>query len=659
MALDAIAIDTEGVPSRPWSIQISTKPGTGYCLRCSQPDFQEGVKAIQEMVDGGALVIMHNALFDIEMCRVMGLDLSHPRVRIWDTMYGAFLLRLEPQSLKALAWRWAGMRMQEYRDLVNAAAEDRQLEYLAQVLDSQWPKPEERLEVGNDGEAKIKRPWSVTRRVERILVDYYGKDDQDTDLLSRWGAIDKDIRQPVEDELGAFPVPTLDDVPLDEAIRYSARDSDATLRLYHRLKEELANRDLTTLMDQGMEVLPVFEEMQSEGMHASRAKFEELASTIEDRMARLQAKVSHRYFQDRPFNPASSKQVATLLRRRGLRGAKRTSTGQMSTSTLSIEHLRSQDEAVDLVMEWRKEQKILTAFCHLALERIPVGETAPYPIRCQIKPTRIHTRRLAAAEPNLLQVPPRVRECYVAPEGEVYAAFDLSQIEVRIIAHISDDPLLCRILREGADIHTETAARIFGIRPEDVDSKEHRTPAKRALFGIAYGISGEALLNQLRAMGCEGWTADKCNRLISEWLKLYKGVAESIEVTKQQVRRDCLVRDMWGMVRHLPGAQVGGKEQAEAERQAYNHLVQGGAQGCIQNSTRWLRPRIRELQDAGLAIRFCLQVHDELIFRLKEDEWDVLEPLVREGMTQHHGIVGMRVPVDVDAHRGRAWAELK
>lgn len=660
--LQAIGIDTETNPDgSPWSIQVSVRPGTGYMLRADSPDVDLGIAAIQQLINTGTIAILHNAMFDIGVCYRMGLDLYDPNIKIWDTMYGAYLLRLEPQGLKPLAWRWCGMRMNSYRDVVAGAAEDKQAAYLAEVLDRKWPKIEPIVEMGNDGQAKVRRPWTAKRRVERILVDYYngGGPEGEVDLGARWKAIDDVVRGPVEEVLDPFPQPSLDDTPLEDATHYACRDADATLRLYRALDPVLKEADLDKLVERGMEVLPVFSEMQETGMTASKSRFEELTAELETELSKLQSYISHNYFDDRPFNPASSKQVATLLRRRGLKGAKRTSTGQVSTSSLSISHLADEDEAVAKVMEWRGHQKTLTAFCKPAVDRFDSDGPDLQTVRCQIKPTRIHTRRLAAAEPNLLQVPPNIRECYVAPPGEVFYAADLAQIEIRVSAHISNDPLLCKFLREGTDIHTETACRIFGITPDEMDKKEHRTPAKRASFGIIYGVQGEGLLAQLRAMGCKGWTAERCDDLIREWLKVYSGIAEEMKRTSEQVKRDGFVRDMWNMVRYLPGIYVPGKLQAEAERQAFNHRVQGGAQGMIQNSTSWLRPHIRDMQRRGLGVRWRLQVHDELVFSVPEEHVEELDVLVKEALTQHHGVEDMRVPVEADSHWGRSWSDLK
>jgi uracil-DNA glycosylase len=347
-----IGLDTEGTIIDPWSLQISLAPGTGLCLRRSRTDFKAGVEALQRAVNRGALVVLHNGMFDIGMCRALGLDLT--RARLFDSMYAAYLLRLEPQGLKSLAWRWLGMRMAGYEETVGTAARERQIDYLCNVLTHQWPKPASRVIITNDGQPKLYTPQSVERRVKDMLVDIYA--DDSVDPYARWGDMDEQLKAEVENAIGPMATGSLADLPLADAVYYSTRDADATRRLYFKLKDELARLNLTQLMDQGMAVLPAFEQMQHTGLPASRKAFEKLRDDMTDGMERLQARISKLYYGGQPFNPKSPPQVASILRRRGLEPAKRTSTGAMSTGKASIEHLRYSDPAVADIIEWREHQ---------------------------------------------------------------------------------------------------------------------------------------------------------------------------------------------------------------------------------------------------------------------------------------------------------------
>lgn len=669
---DVLGIDTEGYAHKPWSIQVAWSLGEAVCLRADDPSLVAGIHALQQAIDYGALLVIHNAMHDIGVMRALGLDLS--RARIWDSMYAAYLLRLEPQGLKPLAWRWCGMKMQSYKETVGHAGRDRCVEYLGRVLERDWPAPEPRAIINNDGSTRVYRPQPISRRVEGILVDVYSgkvnKDGEPTDPYARWQDVDAELREMVEEELGSMTEGDLSDIDPEVACRYACRDADAVLRLYAALRPVLEKEGLNGLMEHGMEVLPIFEEMQRTGMPASRRHFSELADRMTHEMGRIGERISREYYGGKAFNPGSNTQVGSLMRRRGLTGTKRTSTGLVSTSKPSIEYLRYKDPAIADVFEWRERQHVRDAFCRPLIARVPADVDA-FVARCQILPTRVHTRRLATKNPNLLAMPVRTelgrmvrdgfRNIPGHGDGMTLGSWDLSQIEMRVMAHESQDPLLVKVFNEGLDIHNDTAARIFRIDPSEVDKYKHRIPAKNAGFGTLYGIGGHGLWIQLKMQKGIGdyWTPESCQALIDDWLKLYGGVADYINRTQRDVRRTGIVRDSWGMPRYLPGIWSNDpKTQAEAARIAVNHKIQGGAQGMIQRSMVWLAPRIEEWQRAGRHVHWCLLLHDELIFWFQEDLWDELDDLVLEALTRHHGL-DISVPVEAEGRCDKSWAGLK
>lgn len=679
--LTEIGLDTEGIPGSPWSIQVSPQPGIGWTLRYSQPDFSTGVSSLQHLADSNNVTfILHNAaspsgcMYDIRMCREMGLELRH--APLWDTMYAAYLLRLESQSLKTLAFRWCGMHMANYESIIGDIGREKQISYLKSILNrhslNPFPKPEPRVISSNDGTSKLYKPNPVDKTVARILADIesnkVNKYGEPVDPYKRWQGVDDKLRSTVESTLGPIPIGTLNDIPLDRAIYYSSRDPDATLRVKHRLSIEHSRLGLTRLMSDGMQVLPILEEMQSTGMPANRHHFELLQQSLESDLDKIQARISHLYFNGRPFNPKSPQQVEILLRRRGLKGAKRTSTGRVSTGKKSIEHLRFKDPAMGDVFDWREKAHIRDTFCADVLRRIPPSEQI-YIIHTQIKPTTVTTRRLATENPNLLAVPVRsdigrkIREGYMFDDStdteEIFGAWDLSQIEMRFLAHESMSKFLCRKFIDGADVHDETARTVFGLHPDDkVDKFKHRIPAKTTNFGLVYGEQASGLHDQLRMLGLEGWDIKSCEKLIKEVMKLF-GIGDYIKSVISKARVDGYVRDHWGMYRYLPQLYSDDpKLSAEAGRHAVSHRIQGGAQGMIQNSMRWLAPHIRQLQQSGLNIKWRLQIHDELIFSFDEWMWDLINPLVLEALTVHCGIK-LRVPVLADGAMAKNWGDLK
>jgi DNA polymerase-1 len=238
-----------------------------------------------------------------------------------------------------------------------------------------------------------------------------------------------------------------------------------------------------------------------------------------------------------------------------------------------------------------------------------------------------------------------------------------SQIEVRLLAHESRDPVLCKMFIDDRDVHTETAAKIFGVPITDIGKKDvRRFIAKRVTFGIAYGVSGSGLAKQIRMNKTNAqdrdWSVDDCDRLIKEWLKLYKGCASYFAMVEEEVMRTGEVRDYSGMIRYLAAVYSDDPKMAsEARRQAVNHKIQGGAQQMIQHAMMNLRRPIRELQDAGLSVRWSLQVHDALQLRMKEEEVEVVRPVVEDVMVNGAGI-RLRVPVVVETSVATSWGDL-
>ena len=264
---------------------------------------------------------------------------------------------------------------------------------------------------------------------------------------------------------------------------------------------------------------------------------------------------------------------------------------------------------------------------------------------------------------------------YGVPEsaaGDTYlGSWDLSQIEMRFMAHASSDRLLCQLFEEDRDIHAETAIKIFGLQDirewddikhefiyPSVQKMTHRNPTKRAGFGVITGIQGVGLLDQLRMMGCLGWDEEKCDDLIKEWFKVYPGVRRFLDYCKQECNKRGYIRDIGGMYRYLPG--IWSRDEriaAEAGRQAHSHYIQGSAQYMIQRSMSWLKPHIKDLRESSnMWVRWLLLIHDETIFGFDQRLVSVMDSLVVEALTQHS--LRLRVPVKASGAWGLTWAEV-
>ena len=461
------------------------------------------------------------------------------------------------------------------------------------------------------------------------------------------------------------------------ALPISGRDPDATLRLHNALVPRIEQAGLTERLQLDLDILPYFEEMQDTGFIGVRSKFEALSAQMWDKMMEVGSKISYRYNNGEPFNPASHPQVARLAEGRNLKGAKKTKTGKISTSKKSMEHLRRVDEAMDLIFSWREHQKVKTSFADPLLDRLPDGADRDT-IRCNIKLTRVAQDRIAAADPNYTGIPVAtdlgrsIRDCFEAPEGCLLGSADLSQIEMRVIADLSNDPTMVRLFCDNRDIHAETAAQLFHLRMEQIDKMRHRNPTKRAGFGVATGIQGPGLLDQLRQMGCEGWSVKKyrdgssdcvsdwCPEgVINGWFGVFPGVREFLEKCKQECAKHGYVRELGGFYRYLPG--IWSRDdyvRGEAGRQSHSHIISGTAQTGLRRAMQWLGPRLEELRrETGLYIRWTMQIHDELIFGFAEELEPVIKELVLEALRFHS--LDLRVPVEASWEADKSWGALK
>lgn len=681
-ALRYLALDTEGYPDDQYSIQFCWREGISYVLRCSQPDFARGIAAISRLVPTSTFILYDAATpggtcYDMTMCRIMGLELS--RAKIFNTMYWAYLLRVIAKGLKPLCMRFCGMRMFPFESLVAGVAKDKQMDYLSKVVKLNLPKPQTRIVRDNDNTYRYYTPSPIATVTNGIIRDVLsGKKNskgKPTDPYERWKDVDREQRKMVEERLGKIPRATLADLPLADSTIYAAKDSDGTRRLLKPALKTLKELDLTNLMVKGMRTLPFIWEMQQWGMPASRKRFEVLREELDNKYVDLVGDLSRKYFFGNPINPNSGPQVTKLMEFRGIKPEKRTKPskrfpqGQVSTSKKSIEHYRYTDKAIALVFEAREIAHIRDSFCDTALEIIP-DNCDIWTIRANLSPFT-EARRLSAEDPNLLAIPVRteigrrVRACYVCLPGETWVGVDLSQVEMRVLAHLSKSPFLIQKFLAGTDVHTETAMLVFGIDdpttlPPEVWDFDYRLPAKTTNFGIVYGQQDTGLHDQLRMKGLTKWTFDECVKLRREVLRVLQ-IDSFIQDVIRSVKEKGYVRTMEGMYRYLPNIRsYKPSEVAEAGRHAVSHKVSGMAQDIIQNSMGWIAKDVHRYRDRGHDIKCRLQVHDELLFTVPkglEVEWS--EKVIHRMTNPKYCGVKMRVPIIAKGHTGRDWAELK
>lgn len=682
------AIDTEGSDKRPFCLQVSWCPGTGYMLRCDREDFIVGVRTLHDLVfnkQNPALVIAHNWLHDLTVLRSMHPLLDFVRARLHDTMYQSYISRIEAynekggnrrrgkQGLKHLSWRWNAMQMIEWDEFVGDISLERQLQYLEKVANGPWEFPRFIIEQTHDAVCHLKRPQSPQKLASGILRDWHNQKRNNKgeliDLENRWKKIPKDRRRIIQKDLGPWPRGSVRQVFKKDQAKgtyYPCRDSDATLRYKRNHWPEIVKLDKQQLMQDGMDALPVFWEMQYNGMPASKSYFESLAAEMWDGMMSVSKEISKCYFGGRPFNPNSPPQTRELLRIRNLKAEQQTASRLDSTAKNSIEHLRYKDAAFALLFEGREKEHIRDKFAIPILEAMDDDDPSDIQrVRSQILNTRTATRRLAGKNPNPLNLPVRtklgrrVREGFQAPDGRLLGAYDLSQIEYRVLAHHSQDSTLLRWFNEGKDIHSYVAATVNGIPVHSVDKDTQRRPAKTMNYGKVYLQTPFGLATTMRKEGLEGWAEDRCAEFMNEIDKLFPGVPKFVESVRQRVWRDEYAESYSGMRRYLPGIRSKHRPTAnEALRHAMSQIISGTAQDMIQYAMIWLKDCVWSMQDEGKLIRWLLQVHDELILEFEETLADSVSAMVMYAL-KNKCRVRLRVPVEAEGKVGKNWALLK
>jgi DNA polymerase-1 len=322
----------------------------------------------------------------------------------------------------------------------------------------------------------------------------------------------------------------------------------------------------------------------------------------------------------------------------------------VSTAVDVLEELAERHDVPRLVLEYRQLSKLKSTYVD-ALPAMVDARTGR--LHTTFNQTGTSTGRLSSTNPNLQNIPIRtelgreIRAAFIAEPGHVLLAADYSQIELRLLAHFSEDPLLVEAFRRGDDIHRLTAAEVFGVPPLAIDA-EHRRRAKAVNFGIVYGLSPFGLAQQL------GIETREARKFIDNYFEKYQGVRRFIDRTLEETRREQRVRTLFGRVRPIPDINSKNPNQRGfAERTAVNTPLQGTAADLIKVAMIHIDA---ELLARRLRTRMTLQVHDELVFEAPEDEVETVRALVKDKMEHAHKLL---VPLVVDVGVGKNWRDLK
>lgn len=444
---------------------------------------------------------------------------------------------------------------------------------------------------------------------------------------------------------------TFAQVALDKATEYAAEDADVTLRLWQALKPRLRPEQVTTVYETlERPLVPVLAAMEQAGIKVDRQMLSRLSADFNQRMAALEAEAHEQ--AGRSFNIGSPKQLGEILfDEMNLPGGKKTKTGAWVTDGDVLEGLAAEGHALPrTIVDWRMLSKLRSTYTE-ALQAAISKTTGR--VHTSYMMAGAQTGRLSSTDPNLQNIPVRteegrkIREAFIAEEGNVLVSADYSQIELRILAHMADIPALKQAFKDGLDIHAMTASEMFGVPIEGMDPMVRRQ-AKAINFGIIYGISGFGLGRQL------GIPQGEANQYIKTYFERFPGIRQYMDETKEFARETGFVRTAFGRKIHLPDIKTKGPARAFAERQAINAPIQGSAADIIK------RAMIRmpeALEGAGLRAKMLLQVHDELVFECPEKEAGKLVSLVQKTMAAADGpSLKLSVPLVVEAKAAGNWA---
>jgi len=442
---------------------------------------------------------------------------------------------------------------------------------------------------------------------------------------------------------------TFDQVAIEDALDYAAEDADITLRLHKKLKPRIAQEKMAYVYEEiERPLIPVIAQMESDGVRVDPAILKQMSEEFGKKLIKLEEEI-HK-LAGTEFNVGSPKQIGEILfESMGLEGGKKTKSGQWSTDVKALEDLAAQGhEIVQKILDWRGLSKLKSTYTDALQEEI---NPATGRVHTSYHLTGTSTGRLASSDPNLQNIPIRtedgrkIREAFIASEGCVLLSVDYSQVELRLAAELANVHALKKAFKDGQDIHTHTAAAVFGV-PESEVTAELRRRAKAVNFGIIYGISGWGLAKQL---GCEPGEA---NQFIKAYLGEFSEIRDFMEARKEEARAKGYVKTLYGRKCFTPNINAKIPAiKAGSERAAINAPLQGTAADIMKLAMI----RIADmLQSSHFKTKMLLQVHDELIFDVPKDEVEEVTKKITEIM---ENVAKLDVPLDVEANTGASWAQ--
>lgn len=438
----------------------------------------------------------------------------------------------------------------------------------------------------------------------------------------------------------------------EDAPAPAARTAALTLALVAPLRDRMARENAANVFD-GIEMplVPVLAKMERVGMLVDPDRLHSLSEGLATQIAEVERSIRD-LAGDETFNIGSPMQLShVLFDVMGLptKGLKKTKRGYYSTNAKVLSDLARDHEIVRLILDWREKSKIKSTY----LDTLGPLRRGDGRVHTTYNQTITATGRLSSSDPNLQNIPTRselgrtVKTAFSAGEGSVFLAVDYSQIELRLLAHLSGDEHLVRAFNEGEDFHAETAARVFGVPVSEV-TPDLRSRAKAVNFGIVYGQQAYGLSQSLHISMAEA------RDMIDRYYEAYPGVRTFLDSVVARAKQTGYAETMYGRRRHIPELKAKNPQlRGFGERTAMNHPMQGTAADIIKIAMARVS---RRLEEEGFAAHMILQVHDELDFECPVNEVERLTTMVRDVM-EH--VVDLRVPLIAEASTGITWADAK
>lgn len=438
----------------------------------------------------------------------------------------------------------------------------------------------------------------------------------------------------------------------EDAPAPAARTAALTLALVAPLRDRMARENAANVFD-GIEMplVPVLAKMERAGMLVDPDRLRSLSEGLATQITEVERSIRD-LAGDETFNIGSPMQLShVLFDVMGLptKGLKKTKRGYYSTNAKVLSDLARDHEIVRLILDWREKSKIKSTY----LDTLGPLRRGDGRVHTTYNQTITATGRLSSSDPNLQNIPTRselgrtVKTAFSAGEGSVFLAVDYSQIELRLLAHLSGDEHLVRAFNEGEDFHAETAARVFGVPVSEV-TPDLRSRAKAVNFGIVYGQQAYGLSQSLHISMAEA------RDMIDRYYEAYPGVRTFLDNVVARAKQTGYAETMYGRRRHIPELKAKNPQlRGFGERTAMNHPMQGTAADIIKIAMARVS---RRLEEEGFAAHMILQVHDELDFECPVDEVERLTTMVRDVM-EH--VVDLRVPLIAEASTGITWADAK